>query len=73
MKTKPISKKLTLNKTTVVNLHPEQMNVVMGGLPPTDYLVCVYTKGGCIETNECPTYKSLCNCPRYTYSYWCCA
>jgi hypothetical protein len=53
MKPKKISRQLTLNKTTVVNLGKNQMNAIDGGKPYSDppYVTCICQPS---ETCTCP-------------------
>ena len=46
-------KKLQLNKTTVSNLHPQDLSAVKGGYRPTEH--------SCGISIQCPTNNDLCN------------
>jgi natural product precursor len=64
MKTKKLSKKLTLNKATISNLNDDQLNQAKGGE--------IWTEGYCTET--CNTAVTLCDCPTWpkcTLQIWC--
>lgn len=64
MKTKKITKKLTLNKKTVVNLDGTNMSGVKGGLVET-YYTCptgfTYCRTKCVtECPLCPSMNTAC-------------
>lgn len=55
MKTKKLSKKLILNKKTVVNLNSAEMSDVNGGkvFPPISQFGCVYTLDSICVVSYC--------------------
>ncbi|HLP61275.1 MAG TPA: class I lanthipeptide [Candidatus Deferrimicrobium sp.] len=67
MKSKKISKKLVLNKSTIVHLNVNELNKVLGGSVTSDTTI--------IECNTVRTMCAVSACPkRYPYSYdeeWC--
>lgn len=54
MKSKTITQKLVLNRTTIAVLDAEQKDVVMGGLVKTAVQYCLSIKPFCNTANECP-------------------
>lgn len=64
MKTRKISRKLNLNKSTVSNLNKTAMNLVQGGVDLSKYSYCV----GCPTVLTCDTcYPDTCDCTGDTY------
>ena len=59
MKSRKLSKKLTLNKKTIVNLSNKSLSNVRGGIEPPSQ-TCDY---GCTETcGTCPNYHTCHTC-----------
>lgn len=65
MKPKKMSKRLTLSKTTIINLDQKEQNAVKGGIPETEI------RGGCTSWHPicvtqpaiiCQTQLSVCKC-----------
>lgn len=54
MKTKQVKRKLTLNKTTIVNLETQEKNAVKAGYLPTDIeATCDTWCGVCLTRASC--------------------
>ena len=66
MKSKKFNKKLSLNKSTVTHLTPEELTKAPGGYEPT-----VNSPGGTCHVNTCNTYCGTCGntcyCTVWTY------
>jgi len=71
MKTKKITKKLSLNKKTVADLNHGELKNAQGGYGPSvnysNCLACTHSCGGtCLNTchpSDCPTGDPWCGCP----------